>query len=573
MDQELEQLIKQHNSEVQASGNKGLIKSWASLKTGLDRRLEDIVYGNTPVIIFSPEVGKITTKLMGPFAGLVYSKRGGLGDVVAAQCDGLSSRLTPDGKHLPVHLGAINLQRAFAEKIGMDKWEKIRKSWPHDFFHLVTSPLFSEQTSPYEKSPEETALIFQERAILLTKRIRAGYGGRGIVIANDWMAEGLLAAYCRLRGIPLLVVSHNSHTGKISMQKIYDRHILRPGMEQLIYKVYEGGRAHMDSKATGIMNATIPGFVGRIFLEEWAGGYYRDRNFIGTPARLTVEDRHWNKKDTRVLPNGISPEQYPENQNLIGGNGRWNIGKIFKPGENVPQKKKENLLLFQKEAGLHQDENAILLFWPSRLDDTQKGIELFDKIAMRFINDHPGVQISVVGNNHASTDYSRKIGGYALDSWGRMFYSKFDENLSRLCYRAADITFGAALYEPFCQIDVLGWLHGSIHVNRATSGPLEKYLQMCAALKQEPQNSRGISVLFQQYNSNALYWALDEAVKQVRFYKQNPDIWKEHQYQLMTVPREIWSQDRMIDEYYLPVLTELNGGIPLFLPKAASIQN
>ena len=48
--------------------------------------------------------------------------------------------------------------------------------------------------------------------------------------------------------------------------------------------------------------------------------------------------------------------------------------------------------------GLACDPDAILLYWPSRLDPVQRGIELLEDIAQAFVNVHPEVHIAVLGD-------------------------------------------------------------------------------------------------------------------------------------------------------------------------------
>ena len=59
--------------------------------------------------------------------------------------------------------------------------------------------------------------------------------------------------------------------------------------------------------------------------------------------------------------------------------------------------------------GLNIDPNAILLYWPSRLDPSQKGIHLLTEIAQWFVIANPDVQI---GNLFGATATNRDTGGY-----------------------------------------------------------------------------------------------------------------------------------------------------------------
>lgn len=131
--------------------------------------------------------------------------------------------------------------------------------------------------------------------------------------------------------------------------------------------------------------------------------------------------------------------------------------------------KRANLVAFQKRTGLIEDPNAILFYWPSRLDPMQKGIELLEEIAQRFVIEHGDVQIAIVGNgvggDRTHEEILRRI---AWASGGKITYQHFGEGLSMLGYAAANDVFGAYLYEPCGQIDQVGNLFGATATNRGT---------------------------------------------------------------------------------------------------------
>ena len=68
-----------------------------------------------------------------------------------------------------------------------------------------------------------------------------------------------------------------------------------------------------------------------------------------------------------------------------------------------------------------------------------------------------------VGNGQ----HAEIMGGIACASCGRIAFRRFDEDLCMLGYAAATDVFGASLYEPFGQIDVVGNLYGATATNRA----------------------------------------------------------------------------------------------------------
>lgn len=60
----------------------------------------------------------------------------------------------------------------------------------------------------------------------------------------------------------------------------------------------------------------------------------------------------------------------------------------YGPEDDVIAAKRENLVEFQKRMRLNVNPEANLLCWPSRLDPSQKGIELLEAIANPFVVFH-----------------------------------------------------------------------------------------------------------------------------------------------------------------------------------------
>ena len=115
----------------------------------------------TPVILISPETDRLPTEGMGEFAQFVAGKSGGMGEVVAALCRGLTER------GVPTHLITLNLRRKFREKAGIseEEWIKQRHQLDTGNVHLVNSDLFEHLYSAYDGEPVVTACEFQRQII------------------------------------------------------------------------------------------------------------------------------------------------------------------------------------------------------------------------------------------------------------------------------------------------------------------------------------------------------------------------------------------------------------------------
>ena len=192
---------------------------------------------------------------------------------------------------------------------------------------------------------------------------------------------------------------------------------------------------------------------------------------------------------------------------------------------------------------------AILLFWPSRLDRIQKGIELLEDIALKFVIEHPDVQIAVVGNpvgdNRTDSDIMGRI---ACASGGKIAYSPFNDDLSTLGYAAASDVFGASLYEPFGQIDLVGNLYGATATNRNTGGFHDKIVPL-RLKKMGADEDQGNGILFENYDAGGLWYGLELTVQNHRFFRKDQQEWEKQAKRIMKDARNNWGLNKMMDGY------------------------
>ncbi|UCD48777.1 MAG: glycogen/starch synthase [Phycisphaerales bacterium] len=510
----------------------------------------------TPVIILTPETARLPSEGMGQFAKYVSGKSGGLGEVVSALCQGLLAR------HIPVHLITINLTKRFREEAGLTEaeWIQKRQRLNPENVHLVSSAIFEGYRSAYDGWPLANAAEFQRQIVnTYIKEIRSKYEGRGILHTNDWMAGGVAVAYAKLRRIPILHTVHNTHTGHIPLDMFYGVNLEKLWDALYISREYRDQR--LDAHATAIKNATKISYVGEKFLKEVVEDYFLDRSIVPWSVREETKVKFHNR-DALVIPNGISPGVFPESQPEDPDPDKPGLAKRFGPYDNILAAKRANLLKFQHKMGLAQDPQAILLYWPSRLDPVQKGIELFEAIAQRFVDRHPGVQIAVVADPVGGDNTHAEImGRIACASGGRIAYRRFSQDLSMLGYAAAGDVFGASLYEPFGQIDVVGNIHGATTTNRDTGGYTDKIAPLNLRAWGAPIDS-GNGVLFRTYDTGGLWWGLSKTVEHHRYFHKHPKEWEKQMRRIMMQARKTWSLDNMVARY-ITAYEELNEGKPL----------
>ncbi|HSW02176.1 MAG TPA: glycogen/starch synthase [Sedimentisphaerales bacterium] len=510
----------------------------------------------TPVIVVTPETGRLPSEGMGQFAKYVSGKSGGLGEVISALCKGLSER------RIPVHLITLNLSRRFREEAGLSEaeWTQTRHHLNPENIHLVSSAIYERYRSAYDGSPLENAAEFQKQIVnTYIKEIRSAYEGRAILHCNDWMAGGIITAYAKLRGVPVLHTVHNTHTGHVPLNMFYGVNV--QALSDKLYMSLESREKAVDCQATAIRNATKVSYVGEKFLKEVVGDFFLWDSVMPWSVREETKARYYGH-DTLVIPNGISPDMYPENQEENPAVDQRGLARRYGPSDNVLEAKRANLIKFQQKTGLRIDPDAILLYWPSRLDPVQKGIDLLEKIAQKLVDDHPGVQIAVIGDPVGWDNWHADVmGRIAYASRGMICYQRFSHDLSILGYAAASDVFGASLYEPFGQIDVVGNIYGATATNRDTGGYSDKIVPLALRAWGAPID-HGNGVLFRDYDANGLLWGLKTTIQHHRYFREHPREWEKQMRRIMKEARHTWSLENMVAKY-ITAYEELNGGKPL----------
>jgi glycogen synthase len=498
----------------------------------------------TAVLLITPETGRLPRD-MGPLSRYISGKSGGLGEVIAALCEGLTDR------GIDCHLATLYLKKRFQQESNLDddEWSEIRNRIDPERIHLIKSSSFTHLPSAYAGDPVQNAAEFQRQMInSVITNVRARYGGRLVINSHDWMTGGAVTAYAKFQKCPVMHTVHNMHTGQIPIPALsgVEMDLLTP----YLYFSQENGVCCIDSQATAIKNATLVSFVGRRFLQEVVQDHFRDAPIFAPSVRQEIKAKHCAGATLTIL-NAPSPVLYPER------NGQ--LARAFGPEDNILAAKRENLLEFQRRTGLEVNPEAILLLWPSRLDPTQKGIHLLEEIAHRFVIEHGDAQIAVIGDGVGNDRTHEEIcGRIACSSGGRIAYHRFSETLSMLGFAAASDVFGASLYEPCGQIDQMGNIHGATATNRDTGGYHDKIRELTLTGDGAPEDS-GNGFLFRDYDSGGLWYGLH---KSIEFHRRAPELRERQLRRIMREARQKYSLDRMVSEY-IAAYERLNGGLPL----------
>jgi glycogen synthase len=498
----------------------------------------------TAVLIISPETGRLPED-MGVLAKYISSKSGGQGEVVSALCEGLVDR------GIDVYLATLNLKKRFQRESRIDegKWREIRYKIDPDRIHLVSSAIFADLPSAYSGNPILTAAEFQKEITNnIIKTVRAKSGGRLILHSHDWMAGGAITAYAKSRGLPILHTVHNVFSEHIPLEMLFGINLNQ--LSDYIFFSTEHGKKCIDCQATAIKNSTFINFVGQKFLKEIVDDYFVDRHIVPLSVRQEVKEKYYHDSALAII-NAPATNMYPENCDYLV--------RKYGPDDDVIAAKRENLVEFQKRTGLTVNREAILLYWPSRLDPLQKGVDLFEDIALKFVIEHGDVQIAIVSDGVGSDrTHEEMFGRIAWASGGKIAYHHFSEEMSMLGFAAASDVFGASLYEPCGQIDQVGNLFGATATNRDTGGYHDKIRELRLKIDGAPQNV-GNGFLFRDYNSSGLWFGLE---KSVQFHRKPIKIKQPQIKRIMREVRQRHDLRNMITEY-IRVYERLNGGKPL----------
>ncbi len=350
---------------------------------------------------------------------------------------------------------------------------------------------------PNEKVAD-MSLIFQKEMIEAIEHVKPD-----IVHFHDWPC-GLLPGYVKYLndGLkhPIKVIStiHNIHSREVNRSHIINRGI---PFDQIADKLYREG-AEKDWVAllpSMIFGSDFINTVSFSYLQELLNGWH------GLDGRVAEQLRHKNNAHCAFgILNAPDDSFNPLLDKTLKANFDADSTQLL-------QAKQKNKLYLQEKLGLMQDPNAILAFWPSRMDRHQKGIDLvFDRLeAMVRRWRHQNLQFAFVADEvgtgwDCSTILDRiRYDNNIHDSVGVHMY---DKALSRIGYAAADIVLVPSRYAP-CELpQMVGPKYGAFPVARNTGGIHDTVSDL------DTNNGRGNGFLFNDYTPEGLWWAMSNAM-------------------------------------------------------------
>ena len=458
---------------------------------------------NPKVLIVTPEITYLPEG-MGNMSNRLKAKAGGLADVSAS----LVAALYKQGAD--IHVALPHYRRMFNIDVGKLINSELRVYVSHlsnNRIHLAEDRVFYYRDCVYSNYSEDSyklALAFQREVI----NNIIPHVDPDLIHCNDWMT-GLIPAAARRLGIPCLFTVHNIHTQKMTLEFIEDRGIDAAEFYENLYFErqpinYEESRSNnrVDLLCSGLFASHFINTVSPTFLNEICDGFH---DFIPYHIRQEIISKRNSGCASGILnaPDDVfDPAIDPDLE-------------LNYTAETVWEGKRRNKTEFQKKVGLDINPDAPMFYWPSRLDPVQKGCQLLAEIMYKIVNQYwkEGLQIAIVANG-AFQHWFHQI-ARMHDIFNRVAIVDFDENLSHLGYAAADFMLMPSRFEPCGLPQMISPIYGTMSVVTNTGGLHDtvEHLDLKAGT--------GNGFLFNNYDSNGLKWAMDEAMK---FYKKSRSV-------------------------------------------------
>lgn len=447
------------------------------------------------ILIVTPEITYLPSG-MGNMTQRMSAKAGGMADVSAS----LVSALFELGAD--VHVALPNYRRMFQGDIFNLHDKELRKYHevlPDTHIHLAEDRIFYYRDQVYSNHHEEAmriALVFQREVI----NHIIPHARPDLIHCNDWMTS-LIPAMARRRGIKSLFTVHNIHTRQVSLAQVEEFGVDAAEFWMNLYFCghpvnYDHARSHVpvDLLTSGIFAAHFINTVSPRFLWEIVEGWHDV-----VPDSVRAELRHkYHAGCSAGILNAPDPSYDPATDDALA--------QTFTADE-VMLGKAANKLALQRELHLHEDPNAPLFFWPSRLDPMQKGPQLLTDILHRLISDYwnEHLQIVIVANGPHQGWFHQIV--TAFDLYQRVAVVDFDERLSRLAYAASDFMLMPSLFEPCGLPQMTAPLYGSLPVVHATGGLYDTVEPL------DIERAIGNGFRFDHYSADGLRWAMDRAME------------------------------------------------------------
>ena len=320
-----------------------------------------------------------------------------------------------------------------------------------------------------------------------------------VIHSHDYHTA-VLPALCKLRYCAIESIRNIKHIFTIHnlvYQGIYDKQILFDYLA-FDYKYYEDGTLRFNDSCNfmkiGIITADLVTTVSKTYAKEIQTPQY------GENLDMILKYR---QNDLYGIVNGIDENLFNPKTDKIYCN--YNLRNYLKG-------KAENKAAIQRELGLIEDPDALLIGMVSRLT-FQKGAELLANCYSELLRKR--VQIIVLGTGESKYEYAFRI--MENENRGKaVFYCGYNEALAHSIYAGCDMLLMPSLFEPCGISQLIAMRYGTLPLVRETGGLKDTV---------EPYNwytKQGRGFSFGPYNAYDLMRVFDIAYD---VYTQKPSDW------------------------------------------------
>ncbi len=446
--------------------------------------------------------------LMAASEGLPFIKSGGLADVIGS----LPFELTKKGHEVRV---VIPLYLKIAQKY--------HDEFTHEVSYSVNINYHEVPVNVWSTMVKDVKYYFIEHQGYFERDSLYGYMDDGERFA--YFQKAVIEMLNQLNYWPEIIHSHDWHTGMIPVlckeghsfderyrriKHVYTIHNLafqgNFGVEMLDsclgldYRLFDNGNVRYDGgisfMKSGILYADKVTTVSPTYSQEILTPQF------GEHLEMVLNMR---KYDLWGIVNGIDVDYWnPKTDPEIP----YNYNRV-----NAEKAKKQNKIALQREMGLKEDENVMLVGVVSRLT-WQKGfyllLEQLDALCSL------SIQFVVLGSGEAAIE--EKMEQLQNGNRGKIaFYRGYNESLAHRIYAACDLFFMPSLFEPCGLSQLISMRYGTLPLVRETGGLKDTV---------EPYNEfekKGTGFSFYNYNSNEM---MDVMRMAVSVYYDRKDDWK-----------------------------------------------
>jgi len=145
----------------------------------------------------------------------------------------------------------------------------------------------------------------------------------------------------------------------------------------------------------------------------------------------------------------------------------------------------------------------------------QKGCQLLAEILYPVVSRywHQNLEIVFVANGDFRIHFENIVHFHGLEK--RVAICDFNEQLASLAYGASDFVLMPSLFEPCGLPQMIGPIYGTLPIAHDTGGIHDTLSHLNTG------QNRGNGFLFETFDSNGFFWAIDEAM---HFYNCSPEM-------------------------------------------------